>query len=89
MEPRVKVLSALKRKGKPDRVPFKISFGAFTPRLMKVYIEKTGSTLPPEEYYNFDTLNVFPDNSIQETDFTRFFKKRSKLRLHSMNGESE
>jgi len=78
MEPRARVLNTLKRKEKPDRVPFEISFGAFTPRLMKVYKEKTGSASPPEEYYNFDTRNVFPDKSIQETDFAGFFEKEIK-----------
>ena len=76
MEPRQRVLDAMKRRRKPDHVPFEISFGAFTPRLMKTYKEKTGSDLPPEEYYNFDTRNVFPDQSIQLTDFTRFFPKK-------------
>ena len=76
MEPRKRVLDALKRRRKPDHVPFEISFGAFTPRLMKTYKEKTGSDLPPEEYFNFDTRNVIPDQSIQSTDFTRFFAKK-------------
>lgn len=46
--PRERVLTALKRNGTPDRTPFEISWGAFTPLLMKTYREKTGSELPPE-----------------------------------------
>ena len=41
MTPRERVLTALKREGKPDRTPFEISWGSFTPRLMKTYREKT------------------------------------------------
>lgn len=71
--PRERVLTALKRNGTPDRTPFEISWGAFTPLLMKTYREKTGSELPPEEYFDFDTRSVFPGLTRLKTDFTRFF----------------
>ena len=71
--PRERVLTALKRNGTPDRTPFEISWGAFTPLLMKTYREKTGSKLPPEEYFDFDTRSVFPGPTRLKTDFTRFF----------------
>jgi len=41
---------------------------------MKTYHEKTGSDLPPEEYFNFDTRFVLPAPTKQKTDFTPFFK---------------
>ncbi len=63
----------MKRTGRPDRTPFEISWGAFTPLLMKTYREKTGSDLPPEEYFDFDTRSVVPSPSRLKTDFTRFF----------------
>lgn len=71
--PRERVLTALKRNGTPDRTPFEISWGAFTPLLMKTYREKTDSELPPEEYFDFDTRSVFPGPTRLKTDFTRFF----------------
>ena len=61
MTPRMRVLCAMKREGKPDRVPFEISWGAFTPRLMRIYHEKTGSPLAPDDYFDFDTRYVRPD----------------------------
>ncbi len=77
MTARERVLTALKRTGRPDKTPFEISWGAFTPLLMKLYHERTGSDLPPEEYFDFDTRYVFPSPSKQKTDFTRFFKQNS------------
>ena len=73
MNSRERVLTALKRTGKPDKTPFEISWGAFTPMLMKTYREKTGSDLPPEEYFNFDTRFVSPSPTKLKTDFTKFF----------------
>lgn len=73
MTPRERVLSAMKRTGTPDRTPFEISWGAFTPLLMKTYREKTGSELSPEEYFDFDTRSVLPSPTRLKTDFTRFF----------------
>jgi len=56
MTPRQRVLTALSRK-KPDRVPREISWGAFTPALMRVFREKTG-TDDPAEYFNFEVRPV-------------------------------
>ncbi len=54
-----RVLVAMSRKGKPDRVPFEISWGAFTPSLMEVYRQKTGVSVGPDEYFDvgIDILN--------------------------------
>ena len=76
MNSRERVLTALKRTGKPDKTPFEISWGAFTPLLMKTFREKTGSDLPPEEYFNFDTRFVTPGPTKLKTDFTQFFKDK-------------
>jgi len=76
MNSRERVLTALKRTGKPDKTPFEISWGAFTPLLMKTYREKTGSDLPPEEYFNFDTRFVTPASTKLTTNFTQFFKEK-------------
>jgi len=73
MTSRERVLAALKRDGRPDKTPFEISWGSFTPRLMKTYREKTGSDLSPEEYYNFDTRFVVPGPTNKSTDFSAFF----------------
>lgn len=73
MNSRERVLKTLKRQGTPDRVPFEISWGAFTPLLMKTYREKTGSSLPPEEYFDFDTRFVLPGPTRLKTDFSRMF----------------
>jgi uroporphyrinogen decarboxylase len=75
MIPRERVIRALKREGKPDRIPFEISWGSFTPRLMRTYHEKTGSALPPEEYFDFDTRFVLPGPTRLETDFSVFFRE--------------
>ncbi len=56
MTPRQRVLTTLSRK-KPDKVPREISWGAFTPALMKVFREKTGAT-DPAEYFNFEIRPV-------------------------------
>ncbi len=74
MNSRERVLTALKRTGKPDRTPFEISWGTFTPLLMKTYREKTGSDLAPEEFFDFDTRFVLPGPSKRTTDFTRFYR---------------
>ncbi len=54
---RERVLTALARR-KPDRVPFEISFGAFTPALMRIYHDRTGSDQDPAEYFGFDVRPV-------------------------------
>lgn len=63
----------MRRNGPVDRLPFEISWGSFTPRLMKTYREKTGSDLPPEEYFDYDTRFVLPDPTRMQTDFSIFF----------------
>jgi uroporphyrinogen decarboxylase len=73
MTSRERVIITLKRQGKPDRIPFEISWGSFTPRLMRTYREKTGSELSPEEYYDFDTRFVLPGPTELKTDFRPFF----------------
>jgi uroporphyrinogen decarboxylase len=77
MNSRERVLTALKRTGKPDKTPFEISWGAFTPLLMKTYHEKTGSDLPPEEYFDFDTRFVLPSPTRKNADFGQFFRIES------------
>jgi uroporphyrinogen decarboxylase len=76
MEHRERVLKALRREGKPDKVPFEISWGAFTPRLMKVFREETGSEISPDEYFDFDTRFVLPDPSTKKTDFSVFYEEK-------------
>ncbi len=73
MTSRERVLTALKRGGIPDKTPYEISWGSFTPRLMKTYREKTGSDLSPEEYFDFDTRFVLPGPTRSNTDFRQFF----------------
>jgi uroporphyrinogen decarboxylase len=73
MNSRQRVLSTLRRTGIPDRIPFEISWGSFTPMLMKTYREKTGSDLPPEEYFDFDTRFVLPAPTRLQTDFSKYF----------------
>lgn len=74
MTSRERVLQAMRRKGKPDRVPFEISWGAFTPGLMKVYKEATGAVVEPDEYFDFDTRSVNISPTMKKTDFTKYFK---------------
>lgn len=76
MEHRERVIKSLRRKEKPDKVPFEISWGAFTPMLMKVYRQKTGSELSPDEFFDFDTRFVMPDKSKQTTDFSLLFNEK-------------
>ena len=56
MTPKERVIRALKREG-PDKVPRELSFGAFTPELMEVFKEKTGSD-DPAEYFNFEVRSL-------------------------------
>ncbi len=74
MNSRERVLTALKRTGKPDRTPFEISWGSFSPILMRTFREKTGSDLSPEEYFDYDTRFVLPGPTKKETDFTKFYR---------------
>ncbi|MDR3625965.1 MAG: uroporphyrinogen decarboxylase family protein [Ignavibacteriaceae bacterium] len=73
MTPRERIFKTLIKKQKPDRVPFEISWGAFTPRLMKTYYEKTGSALIPDEYFDFDTRFVIPGGTKLKLDYTQYF----------------
>ncbi len=68
-----RVLAALGRKGKPDRLPFEISWGAFTPSLMEVYRRETGADVDPDEYFDFDTRSVDLNPTRRPADFARFF----------------
>jgi len=56
MTPRERVLTALNRRI-PDRVPFELSYGAFTPALMDTFVRKTGSQ-DPAEYWSFPVRSV-------------------------------
>jgi uroporphyrinogen decarboxylase len=73
MLPRERVHAAMSRKGMPDRVPFEISWGAFTPRLMKTYTDRTSSELEPDEYFDFDTRYVRPLQTRRIADHARYF----------------
>lgn len=74
MTPRERVLQAMRRTGKPDRVPFEISWGAFTPALMNVYKRETGAEIEPDEYFDFDTRSVNLNPTRKQTDFSKYFK---------------
>lgn len=62
----------MRRSQRPDRCPFEISWGAFTPGLMAVYRERTGSALDPCEHFDFDTRSVNLEPTRKETDFRRY-----------------
>jgi uroporphyrinogen decarboxylase len=64
----------MSRKGRPDRIPFEISWGAFTPSLMEVYRRQTGASVDPEEYFDFDTRSVDLNPTRSAGDFRRFFE---------------
>jgi len=76
MTPRERVLIALKRKGKPDRVPFEMSWGAFTPGLMKIYQKNMKTDLPPEECFDFDTRSVNLNPTNLKSDFSQYFNSQ-------------
>ena len=63
----------MRRTTVPDRCPFEISWGAFTPGLMAVYRERTGSALDPWEHFDFDTRSVDLAPTRKQTDFRRFY----------------
>ena len=65
----------MRRTGKPDRVPFEISWGAFTPGLMEIYRQRTGSTLDPAEYFDFDTRLVNLDPTRRNVDHAARFEE--------------
>ena len=68
MEKKDRVYKAMSRKGKPDRIPFEISWGAFTPILYKTFLEKTETSLTPDEYFDFDTRYIRPLPSNKRID---------------------
>jgi len=63
----------MRRSGLPDRVPFEISWGAFTPSLMEIYRNQTHSPLDPEDYFDFDTRFVTINPTSKRTDFIKWF----------------
>lgn len=71
MSPRQRVLTALRRE-QPDRVPRELSFGAFTPALMKVFQEKTGTT-DPAEYFNFEVRSISFQSPQERLDFSHYY----------------
>ena len=71
MNARERVLAALKGEGKPDRMPFEISWGAFTPRLMQCYHEKEKTEETPEEYFDFDVRSVNIGATKKKKDFKK------------------
>jgi uroporphyrinogen decarboxylase len=73
MTPRQRVLAALRREN-PDRVPRELSFGAFTPALMKVFQERTGAT-DPAEYFNFEVRKINFRLPPVQPDFLRYFDR--------------
>jgi uroporphyrinogen decarboxylase len=62
-------LNAMRRRGPVDRCPFEISWGAFTPSLLNVYRQETGSKLEPCEFFDFDTRSVNIAPTRRRTDF--------------------
>lgn len=63
----------MRRTGFPDRVPFEISWGAFTPGLMEVYQSRTGSRLDPADYFDFDIRFVTINPTRKKTDFLKWY----------------
>ena len=75
MNSRERVLKALKRQGKPDRAPFEISWGAFTPSLLKVFKEHAGPDIDPDEYFDFDTRSVNIKPTTKVIDHSKYYKE--------------
>lgn len=73
MSPHERVLTALRYHKIPDRVPFEISWGAFTPALMQIFREKTQTNLSPEEYFDFDIRPITIRPTRKKTDFSPYF----------------
>jgi uroporphyrinogen decarboxylase len=63
----------MRRTSVPDRVPFEISWGAFTPALMEVYRKKTGSLADPDDFFDFDTRFVTIGPTRRKLDFTKWY----------------
>jgi len=72
MSPCQRVLTTLRREV-PDCVPRELSFGAFTPALMKVFQEKTGAT-DPAEYFNFEVRKINFHSPPEHPDFLRYYE---------------
>ncbi|MHB1653863.1 MAG: uroporphyrinogen decarboxylase family protein [Desulfitobacteriaceae bacterium] len=70
MNSRERVITALNRR-QPDRVPFEISYGAFTPGLMNVFKAKTGSD-NPADYFDFDVREVKISDTKKKIDFSNY-----------------
>lgn len=73
MTPHQRVLAALRRTTLPDGCPFGIGWGAFTPGLIRVDRDRTGSGLEPCERFDFDTRSVNLAPTRKQTDFRRFY----------------
>ncbi len=71
MTPRERVLTTLKRKI-PDKAPREVSWGAFTPSLMKTFREKTGAD-DPAEYFNFEVRSVVPAPTRKTGNFNSYY----------------
>jgi uroporphyrinogen decarboxylase len=56
MTPRQRVITALNREV-PDRVPFELSYGSFTPSLMDTFVAQTGAE-DPAEYWDYPVRSV-------------------------------
>jgi uroporphyrinogen decarboxylase len=56
MTPRECVLTALNREV-PDRIPFELSYGSFTPALMETFVAETGAE-DPAEFWNYPIRSV-------------------------------
>ncbi|MFH0990107.1 MAG: uroporphyrinogen decarboxylase family protein [bacterium] len=81
MTSRERVLTALRRKGKPDRTPFEISWGAFTPGLMATYRKRTGSVLEPAEYFDFDTRSIEINPPTRQPNYIKYFSENPSSRI--------
>lgn len=73
MNARERVLRSMRREGGLDRLPFEISWGAFTPSLMKTYQRETGSSLSPDEYFDFDTRSVSIAETVLPRNYARYY----------------
>ena len=71
------------RRKEPDKVPKELSFGAFTPALMEVYYQKTGTDITPEEYFDFDTRSVRFLEPEPGNKFDRYFRDRTVDKIKS------
>jgi len=68
-------MTAMRRGGSVDRFPFEISWGAFTPGLMKTFRGESGSNLPPDEFFDFDSRSVDLQPTRRTTDFSACYSE--------------